>query len=91
MATTIGVLNKSKKISIADARLMTRACQLQLKRDVAPAWERVPWKVRFYRYRSQLPKNCIAIVLFDDADEADTLGYHTEDEDVRQFRKGVQK
>jgi hypothetical protein len=85
MSTTIAVLNNSEQVSDADARLMTRACQLQLRRDVAPAWESIPWKVRFYRRRSDLPKNCIAIVLFDDADMPDTLGYHTEDDEGRRY------
>ncbi len=47
---------------------MTRAGNLQIKRDVAPAWECVPWKVRFYRRRSDLPKDCLSIVIFDNAD-----------------------
>ncbi len=83
--TTVCVLNKSKRVTDADARLMTRACNRQLRRDVAPAWECVPWKVKFYRQRSDLPKRCIAIVIFDDADEPDTLGYHSEDSEGRRF------
>ena len=83
--TMIGVLNKSELVADADARLMTRACNLQIKRDVAPAWECVPWKVRFYRRRSDLPKDCISIVIFDNADMADTLGYHSEDDEGRRY------
>lgn len=85
MKSSIGVLNKSKQVSDADARIMTRACQIQMKRDVAPVYEYAPWKVKFYNRRADLPKNCIAIVIFDHADEPDTLGYHYEDEHGRQY------
>lgn len=85
MKTSIGVLNKSNQVTDSDARLMTRACQIQLRRDVAPAYGYAPWNVNFYRSRSELPKHCIAIVIFDHADEPDTLGYHYEDEHGRQY------
>lgn len=85
MKSSIAVLNGSKQVSDADARLMTRACQIQLRRDVAPAYGYIPWTVKFYRRRHDLPKNCIAIVIFDHADEPDTLGYHFEDEHGRQY------
>lgn len=85
MNKLIGILNHSRRISEANARLMTRACQKQMTRDVAPAFGTLPWKVRYYKRRSDLPKRCIGIVIFDHPDQADTMGYHSEDEHGRRF------
>ena len=65
---------------------MMRACQLQLRRDVAPAYDRTPWKLTFHKSRSTLPKKkCIAIVLFDRPDDPGIYGYHDEDEHGRRY------
>ncbi len=85
MLTTIAVLNHSKQVSQADARLMTSACALQLMSFLFLPWECVPFSVFLYLRRSDLPKRSIAIVIFDKADEPDTLGYHTEDDEGRRF------
>lgn len=73
----ITILNKSKVITNAEAQLMTSACSTQLTRDVAPAWGMLPMEVRFIN-KGVAPVGSIPIVLFDDADQAGALGYHSD-------------
>ena len=75
----IAVVNKSKVISNADVLLMAAACDVQLKRDVAPAWGMLPMDVKFVA--SGVPKGMLQIVIFDNADQAGALGYHSDGPD----------
>lgn len=75
----LAVLNKSKLVSDADALLMTIACDIQLRRDVAPAWGMTPFDVKFYTGKP--PAKALKLVIFDDADQADALGYHSDGPD----------
>jgi hypothetical protein len=74
----IAVLNESARVSNADARRMTRACNKQIERDVAPAWQQEPSRVRFYRREADVPEGAAVIVILDSATSADLLGYHSE-------------
>ena len=86
MKPSIAIINKSKRVSNADAKLMMRACQLQLRRDVAPIFERKAWTLSLHTSRKTLPKRgCIAIVMFDEPDDPGLYGYHDEDEHGRRY------
>lgn len=69
------VINKSSKISNEDLKLMVEACKIQLKEHAGPLLERVPWDIAV-DFGDGFP-----MVLFDDSDQAGTLGYHTQDPD----------
>ena len=75
----LAILNKSKVVTNADVARMTAACDLQLRRDVAPAWGMLPFEVKFYVTKP--PTKALKLVLFDDADQADALGYHSDGPD----------
>jgi hypothetical protein len=81
--TVIAVVNKSKRVTSSEIKRMVNACNIQVKRDVAPIWDATPWSVKYYE--NKLPKNSISIVIFDNADEADTLGYHSETPDGKRY------
>jgi hypothetical protein len=80
--TNIVVTNQSTEISDADASLMTRAVATQVKLHAAPLWQIDPVPVTF------LPKAAIGtappgswiLSILDDPDQADALGWHTEDQ-----------
>ena len=75
----LAILNKSKVVTNAEALQMTAACDLQLRRDVAPAWGMLPFEVKFYVAKP--PTKALKLVIFDDADQADALGYHSDGPD----------
>jgi hypothetical protein len=74
----IAVLNKSKKVTNADALVMTQACSQQLERHAAVAWGRVPCPVQFHADESTVPAGAEHIYIFDSADTAGALGYHSQ-------------
>lgn len=74
------LINQSKLVSAADAQAMALLCDKQLRRDVAPAWGKVPWGVALFAGDlSHLPAGSLPIVLLDDSDQAGALGWHTEE------------
>jgi hypothetical protein len=83
--TVIAVVNESSDLTDKQARLITKACHRQLEKHVAPLWFFEPWPVRFYTKEKDVPKDSLAIVLLEDADEADALGYHYETPTGRRY------
>lgn len=81
MTTTIAVLNKSTLLSDADASTMASACQFQVTHHLAPLSARGGWKVIFFGKGQVVPPVDFQIVIMDDPDQANALGYHTEDPD----------
>lgn len=79
MTTTIAVINKSTLVSDADVALMASACDYQLVKHVAPLSNRGIWHVKPFTKNQTVPASYIPIVIMDDPDQANTLGYHTED------------
>lgn len=73
---TIYVTNRSTRVTDADAAAMTHACAHQVAADVAPAWDLTPVPVVF---TAAPPKGGRVITLLDTLDEADALGWHTDD------------
>jgi hypothetical protein len=78
--TFIAVVNKSTNVSDHDTSAMVRACSRQLHRDAAPAWGLQPVPVVFYKDEEAVPPGAWLMALLDDADQADTLGWHTEEQ-----------
>lgn len=80
--TAIFVINESTEVSDSDASLMTRACATQVHYHAAPWWGKSPVPVTFLpsSAKSSIPPGAWAIALLDDPDQADALGWHTEDQ-----------
>lgn len=74
----IAVLNLSTLVSAKDHAAMSRACNQQLRDDVTPLWGLPRRIVRPYAKGEAVPADAYVITLFDDADQADALGWHTE-------------
>ena len=84
----IAIVNRSNIVTHEDFEIMVRACDLQLKRDVAPLWGMVPREVRAFASRSKLPRHCLPIRIVDDPkdiDDEDSLGWHFEEDDGQPF------
>ena len=77
-AVSIGILNKSKKVTNQQVSDMTAAIQMQLSTHVAPAWNRTQPVVQFFSDPKKLPASFAPITIMDNPDAPDALGYHTE-------------
>lgn len=76
----IALLNYSSKVTDSDAAWMARACNAQIIKQLAPAYEREPWPVTLYDDISRLPiGSCYPIVILDTSDYPGALGYHDDD------------
>lgn len=78
----IAIVNESRRVDNEDVKLMVQACHAQLERHVAPAWGRLPVPVILVPKRRDLPGDACPIVICDEPDEVDALGYHTQEDDV---------
>jgi len=78
MIKSIAIINKSTVVNSTDFSKMVLACNLQISRDVAPAWSRVALSVTAYTNESLIPANAARIYIYDNADQAGALGYHSE-------------
>lgn len=77
--TFIVVRNASKRVSDADIDTATRAVATQVRYDAAPAWNRaLPIVVRYPKTLPS-PPGAYEIVVADNPDEANALGYHYEE------------
>jgi hypothetical protein len=72
----LAVINQSTRFTDQSARRAVEACASQLKMHVAPAWDMVPASVVLYPFEDAAPEGADLLVILDDADQADTLGYH---------------
>jgi hypothetical protein len=77
MIKRIAIINQSTVLTAADVQKMTAACNMQLARDVAPAWGKSTLPVTFYSNPNLIPVNAARIYIYDDSDQAGALGYHT--------------
>jgi hypothetical protein len=75
----IAVVNQSTKINDADGETMTGAVNQQVLTDFAPRWPIEATTVTFYGGAGGAPPDSWTIVVLDDADQADALGYHATD------------
>jgi hypothetical protein len=81
------VQNHSTRVTDADAALMVRAVAHQVRYDVAPAWGSKTASVVFLPKGAAVPAGSYAIGLYDTADQADALGYHSEEADGTVYGK----
>jgi hypothetical protein len=72
----------STLVKSTDVALMTRACWAQLQSHAAPAWRLSPMPVVYATSAAAAPPGSWVIGVFDDADQAGDLGWHTEDKGV---------
>lgn len=77
MIKRIAVLNYSTVLTTADIQKMVAACNLQVSRDVAPAWGKSVIPVTYYTKESAVPVNSAKIFIFNNSDQQGALGYHT--------------
>lgn len=81
--TNLYVVNQSTLVTDEDVRTMTRACAHQLRYDAAPAFGLAPIPVTYVSKNNlkavAAPGSWVVSVL-DDADQADALGWHTEEQ-----------
>lgn len=73
----IVVVNHSTVITNSDAYTMALAANRQLRHDVAPIWGMLPPLVTYLPADPVLPGSAV-LGIFDDADQAGDLGWHTE-------------
>lgn len=83
----VAVQNHSTRVSDADVALMVRAVAHQVRYDVAPVWGAKAAAVVFVTEESPIPAGSYVIRVYDDADQADALGYHSEDPDGTVYGK----
>jgi hypothetical protein len=76
----IAVLNQSTRVSDDEAAEMTQAVAYQLRYHTAPAWDRNPGAVVFYKDAASVPVDAHGVTLVDAIpnEPAGVLGYHTE-------------
>lgn len=75
--TSIAVVNESTLITNEQCKVMAEACNIQFRNHLAPAWGTTPYEVAFVS-NSSLTKDMYPIIIFDDPDQPDALGYHEE-------------
>jgi len=73
----IAVVNHSNHVPDRDFVAMTQASNLQIKEDVAPAWTRDPQSVVPFTSEAVAPKDAWLIGIFNNADQANALGWHS--------------
>jgi hypothetical protein len=74
-------------VTDADVALMVRAVAHQVRYDVAPAWGSKTASVVFLPKGAAVPAGSYAIGVYDTADQADALGYHSEEADGTVYGK----
>lgn len=75
----ITVVNLSTRVADTDVALMVRACAYQLRMHAAPVWRINPMPVVYSITEATAPPGSWVIGIFDNADQAGALGWHSED------------
>lgn len=83
----IAVVNQSSVLDLESFTKMVAACDRQLREHVAPTWMRVPADVLVFTRLEQVPKDHWIVVILNDSDEANALGYHFETPDGRIYSR----
>ena len=78
MFNKISIINKSTVLAATDLSAIAAACALQVSRDFSPAWGKVAIPVEYAPVESSVPSTSAKVYIFNDADQAGALGYHTE-------------
>jgi len=77
----IAVINKSTLISNAEVQKMVRAVAIQARQHAAPAWDLRPPRVVYRASEATAEAGSWKVLIFDDADMAGALGYHSDGPD----------
>ncbi len=77
----IAVINKSSIISNDEVKLMTLGVAKQAREHAAPAWDIRPPKVEYRDSEVVTEAGAFKVLIFDDADIAGALGYHSDGPD----------
>lgn len=77
----IAVINKSSMISNDEVKLMTLGVAKQAREQAAPVWDLKPPKVVYRDSEAATEPGAWKVLIFDDADIADALGYHSDGPD----------
>jgi hypothetical protein len=81
--TPIYIRNASTLVTDDQVAMMTRACAYQARYHLAPDWDRIPTQVTFQPAAKTSPVTTAwVITVYDDADQADDLGWHTEENGI---------
>lgn len=83
----IAVVNHSTRLAESDLDLAVRAVAHQVRYDVAPEWGARPVSVVHAAPASHIPAGAYVIGVYDDADQANALGYHSEEADGTVYGK----
>lgn len=83
----VAVQNHSTRFSDADLALAVRAVAHQVQYDVAPAWGAKNISVVHLPANAAVPAGAYALGVYDSADQADALGYHSEEADGTVYGK----
>ena len=78
MFNKVSIINKSTVLSTQEVTAIAAACNLQISRDFSPAWGRTALPIVYAPIESTVPLTSAKIYIFNDADQAGALGYHTE-------------
>ncbi len=78
MITKIALINRSTSITNSDLSIIASACATQISRDFGPVWGKNNVPVEATTSDTNLSTNVGRIYIFDNADQAGSLGYHTE-------------
>lgn len=82
--TILYVVNQSTLVSNGDVQTMTRACAHQLRYDAAPLFGLAPMPVIYitkdHLASGAVPPGSWVVSILDDPDQADALGWHTEEQ-----------
>jgi hypothetical protein len=77
-ALPIYIVNRSTRVSDAEAQTMTAAVAKQVQDDFAPAWAIPVNPVSYLATDADTPSYGAILTLVDDPDQAGVLGWHTE-------------
>lgn len=78
--TNICLVNKSTLVGNPDVQTMARAIATQVRHHAAPLWGLLPPPVTYLASEADAPDGSWVVAVLDDADQADALGWHTEDQ-----------
>ena len=83
----IAVINKSTIVSNAEVKLMVRAVAKQAREHAALTWDLKPPRVVYRASEATAEPGSWKVVIFDDADIAGALGYHSDGPDGLPYGK----
>jgi hypothetical protein len=73
VTTTVAIVNESTVVTDAEATTVAKALHRQVSSDFAPHWG---IRANVYHYIHKPPPTAWVLVILDDSDMADALGYH---------------